>query len=57
MMPRSPGSWRGKLASSALLLVGVALAARVAADLLLPLAPALLAVAALVTLYVLVLRR
>jgi hypothetical protein len=56
-MPRPSGSWRGKLASSALLLVGVALAARVAADVLLRLVPTLLAIACLVALYVLVLRR
>lgn len=57
MIPRPSGTWRGKLASSALLLVGVAIAGRVVADLLLPLVPVLLAVAALAALYVLVLRR
>lgn len=51
------GSWRSKVLSSTLLLVGVAVGVHVAAELLRPLLPLLLTLAALLALYAWVLRR
>lgn len=56
-MPRPGGSWQGKVISSVLLLVLVAVGGRLVADLLLPIVPTLFGISLIIALYVLVLRR